>query len=151
MVTVTMANPKNSCIHISLIHPQRCASVSNRQHLFIKARTLLQATGNYPVMFMGKAEEPTAHSGSGYLGSLKNQQDWWFHSIRLSHMDLLTPSIIFSRSWLPFPAGRARLVQECWSQSHVGSLCATACGYWPQALQTKVPEHPLAVVSTHSP
>lgn len=75
MVTVTMANPKTSCIHVSLIHPQHCASVSNRQNLFIKVGTLLQATGYYPVMFMGKAEEPTARSGSGCLGSFKNQQD----------------------------------------------------------------------------
>lgn len=150
MVTITVANPtKKLYLQQSNTCPALCISVTQR--LFRKHGTLLQAADYDPVMFMGKAKEPTAHSGSGYLGSFKNQQGKWFHSIRLSHMDLLTPSIIFSRSWLPFPIGRSQLVQECWSQSHVGSLCAAACGYWPQALQTKVPEHPLAVVSTHAP
>lgn len=58
---------------------------------------------------------------------------------------------MFSRSWLPFPAGRSLLVWERWGQSRVGLWCATSRSYWPQALRTLVPEHPLAVVSTHTP
>lgn len=65
-----------------------------------------------------------------------------------SHTCLLTlsHSITFTRSWLPFPAGKSLLLQEGQAEGYATFCCGTAHSYQSWVSQAKVPGHPLVLV-----
>ena len=63
----------------------------------------------------------------------------------------LPPSLpAFHSLGLPFPAKRSLLAWEGWAESRVGTCCDAACSYLSQVPLTKVPGHPLALMSMAS-
>lgn len=65
-------------------------------------------------------------------------------------LTLHPPSIAFTRSLLPFPAGRI-LAMGGGTESQVDLCCATAHCYLSRASLTKVPGWPLIFASIHKP